>query len=62
MKCGVSNRCFLACVPVMEKLDYRIDKKAWDMVNTIRTDTANLGAESYGNRARIGMPGSKLSL
>lgn len=62
MKCNVSVKCFLACVPVMEKLDYRMNKDAWDMVKKIRAESGSFNSESFGNKARIGAPGSRISL
>lgn len=63
MKCNISPKCFLACVPVMQKLEYIIDKEAKQMIAQIRSESSYRDVEKYHDiKVKIGLPGKKLSL
>lgn len=65
MPCSVSVKCFLACIPVMKKLKYDIDKKAQRMIDHIQDQSGHYQQRSSGRAGvtnLIGRPGQKLKL
>lgn len=61
MKCNVSVKCFLASMDHIKDFNTIFDSEAKTMIKEIRSATANYDT-SYGNVARIGIPGKKLTL